>query len=55
MEERLVNPEFDESETDIVALKRADAARGSTLWFTLFVSDLVDQPVNYEGGAYQES
>jgi ribonuclease HI len=54
MEARSASIKFDDFETDMEPLENAGLAQGSPLSPTLFAffnSDLVDQPVNYFGGA----
>jgi len=54
MEDRMASLKFDDFETDTTPLEYAGLAQGSPLspiLFTFFNSDLVDQPVNFKGGA----
>lgn len=54
MEDRLANITFDDFESAVAPLENAGLAQGSPLspiLFTFFNSDLVDQPVDYHGGA----
>ena len=54
MEERYANIIFNGFETETAPLDNAGLAQGSPLspiLFTFFNSDLVDQPVDFRGGA----
>ncbi|EGD99960.1 hypothetical protein TESG_08624 [Trichophyton tonsurans CBS 112818] len=54
MEDRQANISFDDFESTVAPLENAGLAQGSPLspiLFTFFNSELVDQPVDYHGGA----
>ena len=54
MEDRSASIRFDDFETDVAPIANAGLAQGSPLspiLFTFFNSDLVDQPVDFNGGA----
>ncbi|EDN08851.1 predicted protein [Histoplasma mississippiense (nom. inval.)] len=54
MENRSANIKFDDFSTEVASLPNAGLAQGSPLspiLFTIFNSDLVDQPVDHNGGA----
>ena len=54
MENRYANITFDDFQTEVTPLENAGLAQGSPLspiLFGFFNSDLVDQPIDYHGGA----